>query len=230
MKTLLRINICVMLSAMLLLGAATVSAGEYGLYNGNVFGEPMVEVDGELVSIFNENGSIMNGYGPAYFLWATDESRRNWELRWGGNGTSDPVYEFDGFISLVGGNTFDLPVAEIKFENGGVYVDEVDDLSLSLDVEAYANSGWDGISFSILGDSQPSFLDFNLNIKDRSTGYLFHGDEMAEKIFIGDGWANPEEEDFRIAAPVPEPATILLFGAGLLGLAAYGRKRGFRRG
>ena len=34
-------------------------------------------------------------------------------------------------------------------------------------------------------------------------------------------------EDMR---PVPEPATILLFGAGLLGLAAYGRKKGFRRG
>jgi hypothetical protein len=44
-----------------------------------------------------------------------------------------------------------------------------------------------------------------------------------------DGDANDAVFLMEDMKPVPEPATILLFGAGLLGLAAYGRKKGLGR-
>ncbi len=57
-----------------------------------------------------------------------------------------------------------------------------------------------------------------------------YGDDDYQKAFAGSksSWTIGELEVFTIASdssPVPEPSTMILLGAGLLGLAGFGRKK-----
>jgi hypothetical protein len=51
------------------------------------------------------------------------------------------------------------------------------------------------------------------------------GDENGPRIIIADGGGSMPETPLTGPAPVPEPATVLLLGAGLIGVAGSGRKR-----
>jgi hypothetical protein len=73
------------------------------------------------------------------------------------------------------------------------------------------NGFTDGFDFSINGNVQPSFLGFDI---------LFG----KEAIFVG-AQATQVEQDGKFAAPVPEPATMLLLGTGLLGASAICRRK-----
>ncbi|MGM0452626.1 MAG: PEP-CTERM sorting domain-containing protein [Thermodesulfobacteriota bacterium] len=208
MKRLFRITMIAVISVMFLSGAgfAMPLSDEYETLNVNTFGAPTYTAGTDL----------------GYFIWTDDMARKNWHIRWSGEG---PDTFFSGNISLVG-NEFDEFV-EFKFEDhgGSSTADTSFNTADWAEYFALANVGEDGLDFSINNLSAPGYVGFDLKM----TG----NENVADNIYFGPNKTTVaslgSDGDFKVAAPVPEPTTMLLFGLGLLGIVGLGRKKQIRK-
>lgn len=197
-KTLVKGMALAFVGSLLIVGSASALAlgPEYELINPDLIGTP----------------AYTPGTDLGYYIWVDDVNRTDWHIRWSGDG---PTTLFTGTIAL-DGNAFDSYL-EFSFEGIDTSVQLVD----SANWFAIANVAEDGIDFTISQIGNPSYVGFDL--------FMDGNQQIGDNIYFGSlnqtAAMYGSDGDFKVNAPVPEPATMLLMGTGLAGLAGAARKR-----
>lgn len=173
-----------------------------------------------------------------YYIWTNDPQRTSWSVRWTGNNNGAPAsYNWFGSIEFGGLNR--ETTTKIMFDNNDKIsiVDDFLNLGDFVTWQAVAGPAWDGFDFTISGQLG-NVLGFNLGSSLFTQLLLTGQDTAGTGIFIGQNRITPmvlvqnyntsgtlKTQNFEIPAPVPEPGTIVLLGAGLVGVGLYLKRR-----
>ena len=224
MKKLFSIFLLLTLAVFLAVGSAWATP----IYNG----EPLADF-GSGVS-----GLPDSPLGPGYYIWANDAARTSWSIRWTGrDATTDPdtigAYDWSGSI-IFSNNEGIQDAITVSWETNDSGVPVVWDSGGSDTImygTAHAGPGWDGVDFTLTGVTG-DYLTFNLYSSYFTTENdgVYIGQDMQSVLEHSDSAADFRSgtgvnRQFEIAAPVPEPTTILLSGIGLLGMGFYLRRK-----
>jgi hypothetical protein len=183
-------------------------APNYAQYSS---GDLFLDINGDATFGTNatDPSNILNGYDIVLDLDFSDMSNLNYDI----------IDLRSGTIGLLDVEGYNSPESSPwKYDSGGTFLD-------SGVIEYTSTAAFDNSTLGLLGyngneDHNAFTVDIGFLV---NLGLLSVGEEFTAHFTMGCGNDNLMG---RGTAPVPEPATMLLFGTGLVGLAgAYRRKK-----